>query len=457
MDNVELSEKKTKNNDASAVLIDFNAEQDSSKRDASKNGMLDTTKSLIRSAPMLDHSLSAISARVAYFGVTDQLHVDQYTMRKSLERMKSPVAKQLVDVMDDLVAKDWQILKEPLLSSSGGSYNEFSRRLWYSERFALPGYLLGQSPVKRALSYPFSHELGHHKPSLCYSVDSPAADAETMAKRHLLGEAKAMLTEIHITEELKVPPHSNTLARKTALSNGSLGAQILIDHAQVTSALRNPLAPKAVQDSNVNRMVNSYLEETFGRNLIDPETGKVRPFDLKAGINGPVIAELAEDPSFRYLTSKYKELRNEPDVEHRSRLGRFFKAGETKTGSIMMRGLKGAGAVGGMLMVTDVYGAFQDSSAAGFGRIGKLATEVAGFEAGTASGTAASLKLLSKHPKTRIITSLGAGLSGAYGAGEYIGKHVETMIKGNTPITSTADRPMTPTAQKILNANLPIR
>jgi len=40
----------------------------------------------------------------------------------------------------------------------------------------------------------------------------------------------------------------------------------------------------------------------------------------------------------------------------------------------------------------------------------ELETEVAGFEAGTAFGTAVSLKLLAKYPKPQFVMALGAGL-----------------------------------------------
>jgi hypothetical protein len=433
--------------------------EDSSKPEPTKTSFVDQTRTLLRDTPIADHALSAVSARLAYFGVTDQLHVDHFTMRKGLGRLDTPVAKQLVGVMDDLVANDWQFVKESSLSTQGGSYNQFSRQLRYTERWALPGYLFGQSPVKRALAYPFAHELGHHKPPLSYYADPKTPAGEIMAKRYLLAEAKAMLTEVHISDALRVTPHPLTQARKTALGNGTLGTQILSDHAFNTEALRRPDVPRAVQESSANRLVNTYLEETYGRNLVDPSTGKVRPFDFKAGINAPHIAEIADDGLFRSELVKegnYKEIRKEPLFDQRSKLGKLSLLGETHTGSVFMRGAKAAGAIGGMLMVTDVVGAFQESSRAGFGRIGKLATEIGGFEAGTAIGTAGSLKVLAKFPKAQLVATLGTGVLGAYGAGEYVGQYVETMIKGSSSELA-AKRPMTPAAQRVLKANLPIR
>lgn len=380
-----------------------------------KSGVLDTTRALIDQIPAAEAMVGAITTRIAVLGISDRLHVDQYTVGRELAKLKSPVARQLSQTLESMRKDGWQVWKQGASLPDRGEYVPSAKKLWYSPKGSMTAYMAGlaQSPIKQTV-VPLAENLAyHHKNLLTYSpwwVDplSGSKDARIMATREVLNGIKPRLVDVHISDQLNLND-SLTTERRTALKRGSLGAQILSEMPDTRKAL-------GANRNYANRLVNEFTEWKLG-GVVDRMTGKVSAFDIKAGLNS-IPEALAQDASVKeYLTKPgtVEQLRKDCMFERRLRLASLSGFTETRAGSLMTRGGKMIGAVGLFALANDVGGAFQESTGSGFGRIGKVVVDWLGFEMGVRVGGSLLAESLPKmSSKGRLIGTLGMGLLSAH-------------------------------------------
>lgn len=379
--------------------------------------LLEEARSLFRQeVPLLASTADAVSARGLYLGFTDQLHVDSFTMRKTLESLKSPVARQLVATMDEFKAGDWQYLRTSRMSAlEVGWYHQASRQISYVvPRLGVPAFLLGavSSPIQRVTPV-LAHEVGHHSGPLYGPMPSSSTAKpelkEKVAKACLVSETRAQLIEIHITDELKVNQELN-LERKAALKSGTLGARIMSSYELYAPGLKH-------NEGLANKVVADFLRDRLP-NVVDPATGAVRPFDIH--MPEPVKGSVAANPRECTIEIPYKAARTMLSAP-----GSIDSKGK----SVAIRGAKALTALGAFVAVTDVYGEFQKDNGSGFGRLAKVATEWGGFEVASFLARSNTERLFERAPKSRCALVLGIGMLGAYGAGKLIGEDLENGLK----------------------------
>ncbi len=385
--------------------------------------------------------VAGLTARAAYLALSGQLYVDEHSIARNLSKIESPVAKQVLDTMGELKANDWNFVKGPANWTTGGAYEPFTRRVWYSTN-GWQGELqhilgAGNSPVEKA-SVLFAHEIGHHDVNhLTYWVDPADSEASlVMAKRHLLGETRAMITEVHIGQQSGAITPS-VLTRQAALQAGTLADHIVQSHPNSAG-----LPP-----AEARQLVNEYIDKTYGKNLIDSTTGKVRSFDMRAGFGQNNVAVLAEDAQYMgQLTEpgQYKVLRGEPILEFRKltvqdrpmltkllQETKFLRTGEgSNIPRIVGYGGRALGAVCLVLAANDVIGQYKEGSAKGTGRLARIATDWAGFEAGGRVAKLASAALEVRNPYIATAVVLAGGIVGSnifdLGVGEKLERKIST-------------------------------
>ncbi|CAN5530517.1 hypothetical protein BH10CYA1_BH10CYA1_63450 [soil metagenome] len=393
-----------------------------------------------RARDLAKPAVAGLTARAVYLALSGQLYVDEHSIARNLSKIDSPVAKQVLDTMGELKANDWNFVKGPANWKTGGAYEPFTRRVWYSTngwRGELQHMLgAGNSPVQKA-SVIFAHEIGHHDQNrVTYSVHPSESEASlVMAKRHLLTETRAMITEVHIGQQSgTVTPC--VLARQTALQTGTLADHIVQSHPNSAG----------LQPAEARKFVNEYIDKTYGKNLIDPVNGSVRSFDMRAGFGQNKVATLAEDAEFVSMLNtpgQYKVLREEPLFEFRNltvkdrpmltkllQKTKFVRAGEGSIlPHIMGYGGRAVGAVCLVLAANDVINQYQLSVGAGTGRLGRIATDWAGFEAGgrAARFAAAAMKVHNPYISTALV--LGAGIVASNALDLAVGETLESSMR----------------------------
>ncbi len=380
-----------------------------------QSSRLDKTRALIDKVPAAEAMVGAVTTRIAVLGLTDRLHVDQFTVGKELAKLKSPVAKQLTETLETMQQEGWQVWKQAKALPDRGQYDAASKKIWYAPKGSMAAYMIGigPSPIKQTV-VPLAENLAyHHKNLLTYCpwwVDprTTSGDGRIMATREFINGIKPRLVDVHISEQLNISD-SLTADRRTALQRGSIGSQILAEMPETKKAL-------GASKQFANLLANEYTDWKFGP-VVDRMSGKVSPFNIKAGLNA-VPAELAQDANMQEYLAKpgtVEQLRKNAMFERRTSLASLSGFTETKAGSAMTRGGKTLGAIGLFALANDVGGAFHESTGSGFGRIGKSVIDWLGFEAGVKMG---GRLLAESFPKMssrgRMLGTLGIGLLSAH-------------------------------------------
>jgi hypothetical protein len=384
-------------------------------------------------------AVAGLTSRFAYLALSGQLYVDKDSIARTIAGAKSPVAAQIVDKIHELEAKDWRFSKGPVNCPTSGFYEPFTRSIWYStgglaEEFR---YILGTGDNPQKIAAPLlAHELAHHDiNTVAYWISPDDSEAAAvMAKRHLIAETRAMTAEVHIGQQIGVLS-SNGKVRAAAMKAGKLADAIIDSHPNADYAPR----------TEATDLVNNYLDNTYGKNLVDPSTGKVRPFDLRAGFGKNRVAALPTDAEYfaelnkpgNYLAMRNDslfefrkfEVKGHPAISSLLEETKFLRAGESKAASIIGHSSRALGAVSLFLAANDIVGQYRLSSAAGTGRLARVLTDWAGFEVGAAGARSLVKALAIRNPYAATAIVIGAAASASNAFDLSLGKRLETAIR----------------------------
>lgn len=401
----------------------------------------------------LDPYLRALSGRVAYQGAMGTLFSTESSWKKSLTGA-GPVGEQILERMAGLEAKGWSFgslgMGDPFwdLTNKG----KFAR---VARMFTLGGYhwdMHDGQPVKRiAINHKIvalsnliggsyggattpkdfatlmAHEVSHEDGILREHPGDwrtlPLEEQRILAKRMLATETRAILTQLHVAGEMGSETLTNARFR-AALQSGKLGGFI---HETWSKSGETYGSFKTITAKEAEEFVNKYIEETFGKDLYNRTTGKVRAFDINAGLDRQIgtitgDAELAE--SMKVVRPGLRPAENS--------MVKFFS--ENRGGSALLRGGQALGAVGLMVAVNDVGGAFNTSAGTGVGRLGRVGVDWAGFELGTAGGAwvgrGMAVMLAERCVSTRALPFLimGGGMLGSHLIDSAAGRKVEKFL-----------------------------
>jgi hypothetical protein len=415
---------------ADAYAPQSNRPQDSMPNLASKSDAAPTAPTVLPE-PVFDtlyHILMpgavGISARAVHLGLTGQLHIDAGAYRRQFASMESPVAQTLAKRLTELEENGWQILKAAP-DAHAGLYSPGQRRIFAQPQGSMLRYMAGldASPIKHTLPI-VAHELGHSNGVPIYrSVLSDVVEQAVMHERSVEGETISMLAETHIAGQLNVKDHRpyevNTGVRTAAIKAGTLGEYIGETHF-----------PK--QDiEKAGQITNRLIDTVYSGSPIDAATGKVRAFDLES-LYGRVTTALPADNAARMQRQKQDYLRiradNGPDL--RSARDQFLHAGESDTRSMAAHFGKGVLALGALAMVSDIAGAFEESTAAGLGRTAKTGIEWGGYSMGASLANRYVDELAVTRPTLATLPVMVLGFIGAYAADKLLGEQAEEKIRG---------------------------
>ena len=416
--------------------------------------------------------LRGMAGRLAYLGVTGKLSVDDGAWQNALKKA-GPVGEQLLERKLALESKGWSFGKlgfnDPYWELKGQGYASRLARMtslggyhWDVHDGTLHSGQISEAlkgfPVKRVTYNPFvittanvmgygygtsdpiknvatimSHELGHEDGIL---REHPGdwkqllpEEQKTMAKRMLATESRAIVTQLHISQQLGDTHIQNTMLR-TSLRGGELGGFI---HDTWGKSGGKYEAFSVLDRKEAVSFVNSYLDETFGKGLIDTKTGKIRAFDINAGF-GKQIGSITGDAELAALMAENKAGVKPPA----SRFGTFA---ESAAGRTFIRGGQALAAIGTLAMVSDLRGAFQEGTAAGIGKLARVGVDWAGFEGGTALSVMAAERVAMVVPSARFakllpVVAMAGGFGGSWAADKYFGTKVEQSVRNSPGLIS---------------------
>lgn len=370
---------------------------------------------------------AGLSARLAYLGLTAQLHVDMFSVNRAMAASGSPVAQTLLENAADMKANGWQFLKSRE-TGPVGQYDAETRRLWYQPQGSMLKFVLGadQSPINETVPI-VAHELAHH--DRVPFTPPKTGDEQVnriMAQRLINSEVGAVLTQVHMNDQLSVrdrlDPDYSTNTRREALRTGNLGQHLWA---------KTRLTQEFLDGEAVNQSVPGYIERTYGKDVIDPATGKVRAFDLKAGYG--IIAEpLPEDAAtVAFRENNYLATRAS-NTDYRTSVGQNLQLGEHGWQSALTHGGNALGALALFSVANDVVGAFAESPTAGVARLSKVGVDWGGYELGTRVAAVALRSLMMRNPVMATIGIVASGFAGSYLADASIGQRLETTIRDIT-------------------------
>lgn len=409
------------------------------------------------SQSFVDPALRAFSARLGYLVATDSLTANNQKITGLLQK-SGPVGEQLLAKMADMEQAGWKIrplsftdrymqLEKPNLFArlakmgtlSGYHYDYFKgeqlRTVAYNNVTNALGGVMGSNygagtPLKRITGI-VSHELAHHDGTLADIKNAaalPRAEQQTLAKRLLATETRAVLTQLHISGKIG-DMHVTDDVFRTALKKRDLGGLIYDAWGKSGSTYASFGSVDRKYAANfVNEFIDDLSAKTtakFGNPLIDVKTGKVGVFDINEGIGNRFGQVTGDEELLRRMGS--------PTVEKGMQPGRFAAFMESKTGRVIGHGMKGVAAVGLISTAADLKGAYGESFAKGNARLARVGVDWAGFEAGTLLGTKLT-SAVAAASKVRVplaaipLVAIAAGIGGSYLADKHIGEQVESYF-----------------------------
>jgi hypothetical protein len=409
------------------------------------------------SGSFVDPALRAFTARFAYLAATDSLTADNRKIIGLLQK-SGPVGEQLLAKMADMEQAGWKIrplsfsdrymqLEKPNLFSrlakmgtlSGYHYDYFKgeqlRTVAYNNVTNALGGVMGSNygtgtPLKRITGI-VSHELAHHDGTLADIKNAaalPRAEQQTLAKRLLATETRAVLTQLHVSGKLG-DMHVTDDVFRTALKKRDLGGLIYDAWGKSGSTYASfGSVDRKYATTFVNEFIDDLSAKTtakFGSPLIDLKTGKVGVFDINEGIANRFGNVTGDEELLRRMQS--------PTLEKGMGTGRLAAFMESKTGRMVGHGMKGVAAVGLIATAADLKGAYGESFAKGNSRLARVGVDWAGFEAGTILGTkltsALAVATKARVPLAAIpLVAIAAGIGGSYLADKYIGEQIEAYL-----------------------------
>lgn len=387
--------------------------------------------------------LTAAASRYACWTIIGRLELDPLSMQSHLSRC-GPVGDQLLGRMNKLQSNGWTFsplkFNDPLLTQahpnyfkrlgaylSMGGYNSSSlRRITYgsplSTLCALSGALPGRSNPSKEYATFLAHELSHADGILVGDSLKNHGERRVFADRMLATETRALLAELHVADKIGASILDHNRLRASAMAR-DLGGGIF-DNCRYKQFA-------AINRADAVRFVNRYTDETFGASIFDSQTGKVRTFDINAGLDRQ-IGKTSQDEFLRQL----RQIPGEPIAGARTCASRMsFNNRSARVLGYCGRSLFALGSLG---TLADVAGAFKQSPAHGVGRLARTGLDWGGFEISSVlarrAGTIAAC-LLKSPVLARVVPliSLAGTLVGTEGVDRFIATRVESVISRQTP------------------------
>ncbi|PZM85081.1 MAG: hypothetical protein DKT66_02585 [Candidatus Melainabacteria bacterium] len=410
----------------------------------------------------IDPTLRAFSARFAYLAATDGLTADNASIARTLKKA-GPLGEQLLGQMAEMEKFGWKLqpiglndrylqLERPnllsrmskMLTLSGYHYDTFKgenlRAIGYNNVNNALGSVMGSSygtgnTIKHVTSI-VAHEIGHHDKTIADFRDISkltVPEQQTLAKRLLATETRAILTQLHVADKVGDFHLSNDSLR-TALMKRDLGGFI---HDAWGKSSSTYSSFGAIDRQYAKTFVNEFIDDLsvktqakFNNPLVDAKTGRVGLFDIAEGAGNRFGNIAGDEEVLRRMSAPVAQTSAAP--------GRFAAFMESKTGRVLGYGMKGAAALGLLATAADLKSAYSESFSKGNSRLARVGVDWAGFEAGTvlgsrlASALAVSAKV--KLPVVAIpLAAISFGIGGSYLADKTLGEGVENYVGRKFP------------------------
>jgi hypothetical protein len=394
---------------------------------------------------------AAVSARVMSLALSGRLTADNASIKRMIASA-GPVGEQLLGRLDKLEGKGWSLgsmsWSDPYLKAespgflkrsarmvtlSGYHFDHYNdtpiRRIAYNNMAGVLGSMTGANfgtgdPLRHAAAI-VAHELSHEDGTLYGHKDwqkLPVGEQQVLAKRLLATETRAILTQLHVGQHIGDMNLANESLR-AALKKGDLGGYIHDTWAKASDVYGSF---STVKRKDASSFVNQYIEETFGKGVIDTKTGKVNAFNIDAGL-GKQVGMTSVDAEM-----EAKLFRNVPGAQAKN--GFSERVAGIRGGGPLLKSLQVAGAYGMLSMFSDVNKSFEAGPFEGTGRLARVAADWGGMEAGGLVGVGTSRMLISLLPQSRIgqfalpMLSIFGGMGGAHLTDKYIGQKIETSV-----------------------------
>lgn len=424
----------------------------------------ESTPSAAQAAPLpdglIDPALRAFSARFAYLAVTNNLTADNGAVTSALKKT-GPMGEQLLARLSDMEEAGWKLkpmgfndrylqLEKPgiigrmgkMVNLSGYHYDYFKgeqlRTVAYNNFNNMLGGVLGTSyntgsPVKHIAAIT-AHELAHQDKTLADFKDMSKlshAEQQTLARRLLATETRAILTQLHVADKVG-DLHLSNDSLKAALVKRDLGGFIHDAWGKSSSTYSSfGSIDRQYAKTFVNEFIDDLSKKTaasFNSPLIDPKTGRVGVFDLNEGVGKRFGSIAGDDDLLKRM--------NSPTLEAAAQPGRFSTFMESRTGRVLGHGMRGLAAVGLVATVADLKGAYEESFEKGNARLARVGVDWAGFEVGMALGARLS-KAIAISSKVKVpvaaipLAAMAVGFGGSYVADKHIGEKLERYVAKN--------------------------
>jgi|GEM_PF-5245815 len=311
-----------------------------------------------------------------------------------------------------------------MLTGVGAICNDVGRVVGYNNVASIASTLTGcfanvSSPAKTTVES-VAHEIGHHDGiAKLYSLKQTdrftKQEATDYAKRCIISEGRAHLTQATFAEAANVKSHNASMIKNHAL-NGTLGEFIhsRYKHDPAYAEL------KLLSGSDCNKAVNEHLEECFGKELLDPSTKKLTIKDINSGF-GKEIGKIRLDSQ---LLAKMQN-RAYSELESSKLLNQIDSLSKSLHNPLIGRVAQGLAGAGTLWTIGDLGSAFAEGPRNGAGRIASIATNWLGWEIGGALGSLPGRLI----PKQASIAVLVGSFIGSTLAAEFIGIDLEQTIK----------------------------
>jgi hypothetical protein len=353
----------------------------------------------------LDPYLRALTGRTAYLGLKGTL-LSNGSDWKGVLANAGPVGAQLTERMKMLEGKGWSFgtlgITDPywdmtrtslparlgkMLYVGGYHADMFDgravKRIAINDKIVSLSNMIsgayGRADAPRGIATLMAHELSHEdgilrdhpgEPALL-----PAEEQKTLARRLLATEARATLTQLHVADITGDTTLTNARAR-AAMQAQDLGGLI---HERWLKFGNKYDSFRAISRQEAKDFVNDYIAETFGPDVIDTGSGRVRAFDINAGLDkqiGSITGDAELSESMKVAQAGARPLAGN--------LSRFLL--ESNSGRALLHGGQALGALGLLVAANDLDGAFRQGADKGLGRLSRVGLDWGGFEAGTAGG-----------------------------------------------------------------------
>ncbi|HNB22466.1 MAG TPA: hypothetical protein PKZ32_08620, partial [Candidatus Melainabacteria bacterium] len=320
---------------------------------------------LLENRGFIDPTLRSISARFAYLAATNTLTADNASIAQTL-RKAGPMGEQLLGRFAEMEKLGWKLqpiglsdrylqLERPnllsrmgkLMTVSGYHYDTFKgeslRTVGYNNVNNMLGSIMGSSyatgdTVKHVSSI-VAHEIAHHDKTLSDFKDMSkltVPEQQTLAKRLLATETRAILTQLHVADRVS-DFHLTNDSLRAALIKRDLGGFIYDAWGKSGSTYKSFAS---INRDYAKTFVNDFIDDLasktkarFNTDLVDGKSGRVGFFDLNEGTGNRFGNIPGDEDLFKRM--------NTPIPESQAAAGRFAAFMESKSGRALGYGLKG--------------------------------------------------------------------------------------------------------------------